>query len=546
MKFDTTLSVLDSPYRVIGYFEILSGDTLHLEAGSKIITPSGITLFVRGGLHAEGNKDNPIIFTSRSDTLLGWPETGDWGGLYAYANSSVYLNCCEVKYANNGVYLNDQQSAVIAGCKIHHCATGVYAYRDPTLYMTGSELYNNISNDIHLQSYYSEYFKGQIHNNNIYNNGGTGAFGIYCGREGTGSGGGSIDALSNWWRYSDSTIIENSFVFDHLDDANLPRVISMPFVADTNMLPCESDFDFTGRIDYDDLIMLGFSFGSIFGELNWIDYCNISQVGASEQRIDGLDLAFFGSQYGKEGGCYPFYKLLEADLPADSFTIVITKTQESNNTILTLTPIIPEDYNLFGVMFDIIGNIEIADKRELESLQQKLLNKGIALLSSVEDNKSIIGVVSLNREPIDDEDIQEVIQFTFPKQSIDDLKYNIENVSLVVDNYRLVISPRIMEGEVINKILPERFEVFQNYPNPFNLETVISYALDKKSDVRINIFNILGQTVQSYFYPQQSPGFYDVAWNGSDRDGRAITSGIYFYRIESTSNSHTRKMVLLK
>lgn len=94
--------------------------------------------------------------------------------------------------------------------------------------------------------------------------------------------------------------------------------------------------------------------------------------------------------------------------------------------------------------------------------------------------------------------------------------------------------------------LPQTFSLSQNYPNPFNPETVIRYSLPKQSDVKIAIYNILGQTVKVLVDEPKPAGNYETVWNGTDSGNRKVASGIYFYRIQADKFSDAKKMVLLK
>ncbi len=91
------------------------------------------------------------------------------------------------------------------------------------------------------------------------------------------------------------------------------------------------------------------------------------------------------------------------------------------------------------------------------------------------------------------------------------------------------------------------FKLFQNYPNPFNPTTIISYSVAKKSDVKIIIFNAIGQYIATLVKEKQSAGNYTINFSG-----RRLASGIYFYSYTaipddgSAEYRESRKMVLLK
>ncbi len=94
--------------------------------------------------------------------------------------------------------------------------------------------------------------------------------------------------------------------------------------------------------------------------------------------------------------------------------------------------------------------------------------------------------------------------------------------------------------------LPKEFDLRQNYPNPFNPTTVIEYALPKASEVKIQIYNILGQKVRNLVDESQEAGYKTIHWDGKDDHGNEVSSGVYFYRIEAGDFIKCKKMTLLK
>jgi hypothetical protein len=94
--------------------------------------------------------------------------------------------------------------------------------------------------------------------------------------------------------------------------------------------------------------------------------------------------------------------------------------------------------------------------------------------------------------------------------------------------------------------LPLSFSLKQNFPNPFNPETVIDYILPKESQVRITIYNLLGQKVRDLLDQRVSAGHQKISWDGRNDRGEAVSSGIYFYRMQAGEFVQTKRMVLLK
>ena len=92
----------------------------------------------------------------------------------------------------------------------------------------------------------------------------------------------------------------------------------------------------------------------------------------------------------------------------------------------------------------------------------------------------------------------------------------------------------------------EDFALGLNQPNPFNPETTLGYALPRAQPVRLTIYDMLGRPVRVLVDGEQPPGQHRVVWDGRDRQGRAVASGVYFYRLQTPLFSQTRKMILLR
>ncbi|HNW24669.1 MAG TPA: choice-of-anchor J domain-containing protein, partial [Candidatus Cloacimonas sp.] len=85
-----------------------------------------------------------------------------------------------------------------------------------------------------------------------------------------------------------------------------------------------------------------------------------------------------------------------------------------------------------------------------------------------------------------------------------------------------------------------------NYPNPFNPETTISYSVKDREPVTIGIYNIKGQLVKTLLKGIQEPGNHTIVWNGTDENGRSVSSGVYYYKMQAGKYSSTKKMIMMK
>ena len=93
--------------------------------------------------------------------------------------------------------------------------------------------------------------------------------------------------------------------------------------------------------------------------------------------------------------------------------------------------------------------------------------------------------------------------------------------------------------------LPEGFVLGANYPNPFNPTTIIPYELAATSQVRLEVFNTLGQHMATLVNGEQGAGTYSAQWDGTDAAGQAVAAGMYLYRLTVDGVEQTGRMMLV-
>tara|TARA_B100001741_G_C16522119_1_gene585248 strand:+ start:71 stop:1561 length:1491 start_codon:yes stop_codon:yes gene_type:complete len=96
------------------------------------------------------------------------------------------------------------------------------------------------------------------------------------------------------------------------------------------------------------------------------------------------------------------------------------------------------------------------------------------------------------------------------------------------------------------KLVTEDFKLFSNFPNPFNSSTKINYQLLEKNYVRLNIFDTNGNALIELVNEFQRAGVYSMLWRGTNNQGLALPSGIYYYQIQVGDRLKSNKMVLIK
>jgi hypothetical protein len=96
----------------------------------------------------------------------------------------------------------------------------------------------------------------------------------------------------------------------------------------------------------------------------------------------------------------------------------------------------------------------------------------------------------------------------------------------------------------INKIsenIPSAYSLKQNFPNPFNPQTSIDFDIPKRTHVKLNIYDITGKYVTTLVDYEYGSGSYRISWDAS-----SLSSGVYFYSLQTTEYTMTKRMILLK
>jgi len=123
----------------------------------------------------------------------------------------------------------------------------------------------------------------------------------------------------------------------------------------------------------------------------------------------------------------------------------------------------------------------------------------------------------------------------------DGMDLNIEGV--VVKNGTETTLNKEMPGIVnVSRVeIPVNFILMQNYPNPFNPSTIIKFGLPERTNVHLEIFNVLGERVEELINKEMEPGFHEITWNV-----KSLPSGVYIYSIRTSQFNDIKKMMFIK
>ncbi len=118
------------------------------------------------------------------------------------------------------------------------------------------------------------------------------------------------------------------------------------------------------------------------------------------------------------------------------------------------------------------------------------------------------------------------------------------NIATQLNNLGINCETAVQPGQ---ESIGNQYELKQNYPNPFNPTTKISYYLPKYTNISVRVYSLLGEEIATLVNNKnQNSGNYSVEWNGTDNNGRLVSSGIYLYVLETPYLKVSRKMTLLK
>ena len=111
--------------------------------------------------------------------------------------------------------------------------------------------------------------------------------------------------------------------------------------------------------------------------------------------------------------------------------------------------------------------------------------------------------------------------------------------------YKSVITTGVSFDNLTTEV-PKSYKLFQNYPNPFNPTTTISFELPTLSNVKLKIYNILGDEVKTLIAGKIQAGSYNIVWDGYDNLGHKVASGIYLYQLRAGMFNEVKRMLLIK
>ncbi|MEA3297197.1 MAG: T9SS type A sorting domain-containing protein [candidate division Zixibacteria bacterium] len=187
-----------------------------------------------------------------------------------------------------------------------------------------------------------------------------------------------------------------------------------------------------------------------------------------------------------------------------------------------------------------VTTITINSTIRLRGLQLELeTNAGIVPVNLVDENWDLVYGYSGNTLRLGMLDLKGVHDLSAGRTAVVELAGECQVISALVSDENHQEWQPVIRAK--GSTTPNGFVLHQNYPNPFNPTTEIQFSLSVASDVKLEIYNVMGQKVSTIVNENLEAGDYTFEWDGSK-----FSSGVYFYRVETDNIIESKKMVLLK
>ncbi|MBO6620974.1 MAG: T9SS type A sorting domain-containing protein [Balneola sp.] len=511
------------PYFFTGTYTVGTGAVLTIEPGVVNKFNNSRQLNVQKGLIAEGGStpDSMIVFTSIFDDFYGGdtnadsnatkPQPGNWLGIKYQGTSLPEVSSLDhtiVKYARGGSsyagVLADNSSPTITNSIIAENDRGIMVYGSGNPSVTNSDISGNTE------------------------------FGIFN-RDKTFT----IDATNNWWgNNSGPTHSTNpTGTGDEVSDG----VDFGAFTGSGASNPILGDVSLNGKVQ-------SFDASKILRVAASLDTLNSKQQKVGDVSGNGTVSAMDASyilQY-----VVGLIEAFPAELNSKSRSDM-NSVEGTEDMILSLGASVPINETEFRVPVYIdnvsslfSSEIEIDfDHSNLELIKSELSD--IVNDASVSENHNANGRYSLaiaSTKAISESG--EVVSLTFrlkdenSSPSLSILRFQANEVDLTAT---------AVSNEDVALNVPDEFNLYQNYPNPFNPSTTIGFDVPNgKTQIRLEIYNILGQRVKTLVNDVYSAGRYKVTWDGTNNIGGRVSTGVYIYRIQAGDIVQSKKLTFIK
>jgi hypothetical protein len=300
-------------------------------------------------------------------------------------------------------------------------------------------------------------------------------------------------------------------------------------------LIASDDFDGDGAVSFGDFFFLAHGFGGANPVLD-LDL---------NGRVDGLDFNLFAEGFGQRGSSKPG-SVQHIEVVDEALLEVETSEQGDDEVMVSLRLLQGGPITGYGLALT-YDPFTLRYLGRVDSVGGVLSNADLGLgLVQAQDDRLLVGEHvkgRLQAMPLRHEEIVR-LRFRVGEQRHQAwLRVEDGYVSRGGDILRI---GQLGEG----RVLPRAFGVFQNYPNPFNPSTLIPFAVpataENSAKRGLYIYNALGQLIRTWDLNGIKAGYHVQAWDGRDRAGRPVGSGVYMVRLQAGKSRQTRKILLVR
>jgi len=311
-------------------------------------------------------------------------------------------------------------------------------------------------------------------------------------------------------------------------------------VKDADGLPVFGLFGTDNTVSFDDFFIFADNFGLKLGDEGFEPAFDLHP----NNRVDFNDFFVFADNFGKAanvvGKVVPnLIAGLNGDARIDlAKDMVLPRIGEEMVIDVTLADFAEIKGYGFAVNYDGIALEFVKAVVENNRLGEGSLAQPQILADT--DGKVVLGAFG---ETVSEGDVELSLVFR-PKTEIEQSLIEVSAGELRDGNYALNQIASL--GVVSVETRPEAFALLNNYPNPFNPETTIKYHLPEAAQVKLEVYNMVGQVVRTLVNNHQNAGRYVVQWDAANDNGQSLASGIYLYRVQAGDFRDVKKMLLLK
>lgn len=502
------------PYYISGNYTVGTGAILTIDPGVMLKFERNTSLLVERGLIAEGEAEQPIVFTSIFDDFYGGDTNSDedatspvnpvWNQWYGitFANTSLapfsQLDHVVVRYAGQNsttraAITTMSASPTITNSVVSHNSIGLWARGASNPVINESDIYGN------------SHF-GVKNEDKAFN----------------------LDATNNWWGSDTGPTHAGNpgGVGNVVSDA----VMYIPFNGGGTLIPMLGDVSLNGRIQAFDAALI---LRDLVGLESLTPLQKIVADVSGNGSVSPMDASYILQYVVKMIHYFPAdarMKGLPVSIPAsqDALELIVEGPELLDEGRFAMDIRVDQAHDLYGLMirFDLEGSNAV-----LSEYHSKLGSDDYLVAANQDDGKVALALAGLQSVP----QSATVVRLTFEG---DAAGFAMNTSKLIANEEDL--THRLVSGEAVPDLL-EVFALHQNYPNPFNPGTVIRFDLPEASDVRMEVYNTIGQRVAILANGRYEAGSHTVLF-----DATTLSSGVYVYRIQAGTFVKSQQMTLIR